>query len=345
MAAPRASVGGARSANTEDEPVSRVLLLWQRLVAGALTAASGRVQRLSPAAAARFGSALGNLGYRLAGRARQRARANLRLALSDTFATEDERERVLRGVFRHFGRSIVSFLRAPALSDGDLEGLVTSEGWEHAERALAQGRGLLLVTGHVGDWEVLGRWLARVRKLPLTVVAKDPKSPALAEYLRSMREGAGFAVRSKGDSPLPLIKALRRGEAICLLPDQNSGDVFVPFFGVPAGTVAGPASLALRTGAPLVPVYCLANENGGYRIICLPPLDARPTGDHAADVERIMASVNCTLEGVVRAHPSQWLWLHNRWKSAFEEGNRERAWGSGPGAEEARRVALARWAG
>jgi KDO2-lipid IV(A) lauroyltransferase len=325
------------------EPVSPLLLVWQRTVARVMTAASGRVRRLSPNGAARLGAALGDLGYLLAGRAKNRARANLRLALPDELATGGDRERVVRGVFRHFGRAVVGFVRAPALSDGELARLVTCEGWEHAEEALAQGRGLLLVTGHVGEWEVLGRWLARVQKLPLTVVAKDPKSPALAAYLRSMREGGGFSVRSKGDSPLPLIKALRRGEAICLLPDQNSGDVFVPFFGVPAGTVAGPASLALRTGAPLVPIYCLAGGNGGWQVVCLPPVDARPTGDHAADVERIMAELNGALESVVRAHPAQWLWLHNRWKSAFEEGNRERAWGDG--GEQARRAAIGRWQG
>ena len=288
--------------------------------------------------ALRLGSRLGAIGYRLAKEKRQIAERNLQLAFG-VEKTAGEREKIVRGVFAHFGRSAVAFLRAPMLGPEVLSAQMTVEGGEYLEAARTKGKGIIVTTGHIGNWEILGRWLAQVEKTPVTVVAKDPKGVVLADYLRQMRENAGFAVLSKGESARPLLRVLQRGEAIIILPDQNSGDVFVPFFGVPAGTVAGPASLALHTGAALLPMFCLENPDGSYRMVCKPPIATVTTGDRETDVKRIMAEFNSVLETVIQQNPDQWLWLHNRWKSAFEEKNRTRAWG---GDEAARDTALLR---
>ena len=92
---------------------------------------------------------------------------------------------------------------------------VSCEGWEHIAAAQARGKGLLLVTAHLGNWEILGRWLTNIQGLNLTVVAREPENPALGRYLRRMREGAGFAVLSKGESARGLLRILKRGDAIC----------------------------------------------------------------------------------------------------------------------------------
>ena len=183
----------------------------------------------------------------------------------------------------------------------------------------------MFVSAHLGNWEIMGRWLALVQNVTMTVVAKDPKNPGFAAYLRQMRENAGFAVQSKGESARELLRVLRRGEAVFLMPDQNSGDVFVPFFGVPCGTVVGPASLALHTGAALIPIYCV-QEKMGYRVICLPEVTVQNPSGGEAEVARLTSELNVVLEQMVRRYPAQWLWLHNRWKSAFEEKNHARAW-------------------
>ena len=316
----------------------RITLLWQQIVVSVMVSATTRIQAMTLPSALRFGTCLGALGYRLAKKKRQIAERNLLLAFGGE-KTAGECERIVRGVFAHFGRSAVAFLRAPMLSPQALSAQVTIEGGEYLEAARADGKGIIVTTGHIGNWEILGRWLAQVEKTPVTVVAKDPKGAVLAGYLRQMRENAGFAVLSKGESARPLLRVLQRGEAIIILPDQNSGDVFVPFFGVPTGTVAGPASLALHTGAALLPVFCLENPDGSYRVICKPPVVAVPTGDREADVKRIMSEFNFILETVIRQNVDQWLWLHNRWKSSLEEKNRTRAWG---GDEAARDAALAR---
>jgi KDO2-lipid IV(A) lauroyltransferase len=312
--------------------------VWQRLVAGVLSGTGSLVGRLDRPAAMRLGAGLGRLAYRVARRQRRYADRNLRLAYGDALSAPD-RDALVRAVFEHFGRTIVDFLRGPSLTPGALDRLVACDGWERVEAARAAGRGLILLTAHLGNWELLGRWLA-ARGLKLTVVAREPADPVLGGYLRAMREGAGFAVLDKGTSARELLGVLRRGEVVSLLPDQNSGDVFVPFFGVPAGTVAGPASLALHTGAALLPTYCVRQPDHTYRVEVLPPIPVEATGDRAADVARVTAEANRVLEAVVRRYPDQWLWLHNRWKSAFEERNRAR-WPAEHDYEAARR----RWDG
>jgi KDO2-lipid IV(A) lauroyltransferase len=306
-----------------------------------MVAGAAKVQSLSPPAALRLGDRLGSIGCRIAGKKRRLADHNLRLAFNSEL-TSQERDTLVRGVFRHFGRSTVAFLRAPMFSPEDIARQVTVEGWEYLEKACGDGKGVIVTTGHIGNWEMLGRWLAQIQKLPVTVVAKDPKGAVLADYLRKMRESAGFAVLSKGESARPLLRLLQRGEVVIILPDQNSGDVFVPFFGVPTGTVAGPASLAMHTGAALLPVFFLANPDGTFHVIIQPPVPAVSTGSREEDVKRIMTQFNGALESMIRQYPEQWLWLHNRWKSVFEEKNRVRAWGE---SETGRDAALARWQG
>ena len=323
------------------KPPARSTMLWQRLVRHVMVGAASAVQRMSRPAALRFGTHLGRLGCLLSAGKRNRAIANLHLAYGEALSSR-ERSRRAREVFEHFGRCLVEFLRAPRLSPETLSHMVTVEGWEHVEAAQKSGKGVLLVTGHIGNWEILGRWLALVQKVPLTVVAKDPKNPGFAAYLRQMRENSGFAVLSKGESARSLLRVLRKNEMICLLPDQNSGDVFAPFFGVAAGTVAGPASLALHTGAPLIPIYCVA-EGENFRVLCLPEVIVQNPKGGEAEIDRLTSELNHVLESVIRRYPTQWLWLHNRWKSSFEEKNHLRAWPANREAEfaDARR----RWAG
>jgi KDO2-lipid IV(A) lauroyltransferase len=109
------------------------------------------------------------------------------------------------------------------------------------------------------------------------------------------------------------VQKLREGGLVAILPDQKSDDVFVPFFGKTAGTVAGPAILALKTGAPIVPFFCPRLPNGTFRMVVGDEIDTHTTGDQTADVERIMTDINLAVEKIVREYPDQWLWLHDRW--------------------------------
>ncbi|GAB4457793.1 MAG: lauroyl acyltransferase [Armatimonadaceae bacterium] len=293
-----------------------------------------RFQQMPRRRAMRWGERIGNFVYtvsRVAFRRPHRyAHRNLRLTeFPHPEASAAERDRFIRQVFIHFTKSLVDFLRAPTLSTEEMCRIVRAEGVEHLHSALARGKGVLLITAHIGNWEMLGRYIVHLG-CPLTVVAREPENPDFAAFVHRVRESGGYREMYRGSSTVrEMLTLLKRNEGVGLLPDQNSGDLFIPFFGVPAGTVAGPASLALHTGAALLPCYCVREPDDTYRLIILPPTDTAPSDDKQADSVRIMTEVNRILEDMVRQYPEQWLWIHNRWKSAFEEGNRARAFPEG----------------
>lgn len=123
----------------------------------------------------------------------------------------------------------------------------------------------------------------------------------------------GMTVLSRGDSARPILKKLKHQEVVGILPDQNSDESYVPFFGKPCGTVLGPAVLHMRTGAPLLPAYCVRLAPGKYKTIVLEAIDLENRCDSP---EELMTQVNAALESVIRQYPEQWLWMHDRWKNA-----------------------------
>ena len=320
--------------------------VWQRGLVWFFDRLSVRVQKMPRKRTVRLGTFLGNLAYRVAGKQRAYAERNLRLAGFPSFlSTPAERDTLIRRVFVHFACTMVDFLRSPSFTHAEMDRLIVTEGVEHLEAARARKKGIIILTAHLGNWELLGRWLAQ-HDVPLTVVARDPQDPVFARWVKEMRRNAGFEVMSKGSSARELLTRLKSNQAVGLLPDQNSGDVFVPFFGVPAGTPAGPATFALRTGAVILPSFCVRLPDNRYRVLFLSPIPAEATADKEGDVRRVTEAINQCLESVVRQYPEQWLWLHNRWKSAFEEKNHERCWTiETQGSEDAYRSAAARWEG
>jgi KDO2-lipid IV(A) lauroyltransferase len=300
---------------------------WQRLLLSLIPHIERRVQTISREKALSYGRSLGDLAFRFAKRARNTAFKNLRFVYGDAL-TEADRERLVRGVFRHFCMMAVEFLRGPLLKTReDLDALVVSvEGWEeNVEPALREKRGVVICTAHFGNWEMLGRYIVS-RGVPLTVVVRNPEDEEFSAWAKRMREGAGFTVAAKGESAKRLLTVLKRGEALGILPDQSSGDVFVPFFGVPTGTAAGPALLAGRTNAVIVPCWCFADPERGYRyrLVFERPVPIPETEDKQADLATVMSEVNVRLEARIRKTPEQWLWLHDRWKATFEKHNRDR---------------------
>jgi len=176
-------------------------------------------------------------------------------------------------------------------------------------------KGVLLITGHFGNWEMMARWLA-IHGYPLNVVARDARDPAATKLLADTRTGSGANVLYRGNSARAVLQCLKKKEIVGLLPDQNAADVFVPFFGLPTGTVDGPAVIHLKTGAPLLFSWCVRDSRGGFAIHFEPPVVVTPTGDRAVDVAEVMTLINAHLEARIRLYPTQWLWLHNRWKAS-----------------------------
>lgn len=293
--------------------------IWQALVRRVFQALLAILAYVPWKPALAWGEAMGGMAYRIAARYRRVADKNLRLAFGNAL-TEAQRQTIIRQVFRNFSRmALVEFLKAPYLTPQSLRRLVRADSYAPVDALLARGKGMILVTAHFGNWELLAR-RAALEGYRVLVVARQSEDNGFNEMTGSLRANGGYAVHPRGESPRALLKQLRNKDIVAILPDQKSEDVFVPFFGHSAGTVAGPAVLALKTGAPILPMFCPRQPDGRYRVEILPEIDTTPTGNTDADIQRIMADVNRAIEEMVRRYPDQWLWLHDRWRMPGQKG-------------------------
>lgn len=266
-----------------------------------------------------LGSLAGTLGYWLDGRHRRIAQENLRRAFGDG-VDERWRRRVARRCFREFARMTFDALAVYHAPYEALRPLVTYEGLEHVRRAYAEGRGVLLFTGHFGHWELTGM-LQGYLGLPLALVARPLDNPRLERILAGLRSKSGNRIVHKRNAVREMLRALREHIGVALVIDQDAGadGVFVPFFGRPASTTPTLALLALRTGAPVIPSFSVPCP-GGYRVVYEPPLEIPQSGDRERDVLELTARCTAIVEAWVRRHPECWLWMHRRWKTRPPQG-------------------------
>ena len=260
--------------------------------------------------------AIGTAVFHLLGRYRRVALKNLALVYGGTL-DEQTRRRMAYQVFRNFGETATEFVKLPQMSLAQVDALVTVDGEENLKAAMNEGRGVLLITGHFGNWEFLARWL-NLHGYPLNVVARKADDPTADKLLTDTRTEGGAQVYNRGNSARAVMGCLRKKEIVALLPDQNAADVFVPFLGVRTGTVDGPAIIHNRTHAPLLFSWCIRMPDDRFHITFEPPVMIEPTGERAYDIETVTACINARLEAQIRLHPTQWLWLHNRWKATPE---------------------------
>ncbi len=227
------------------------------------------------------------------------------------------RGRTARSCFAHFGRESVAIFRLADVDREDIVARTTISGLEEVRASLGEGRGLVLVTGHLGNWEIGGAALS-AHGLPLDAVAKGMANRRFGDDLTATRERLGMRVIDVAAAPRAVLKSLRGGRVVALVADQNAREsgVFVPFFGRAASTARGPALFALRSGAPIVLGTCLREPGWPQRYrVYLRRIDAAPTGDLDGDVVRLTREHTAALEQAVRDAPEQYFWQHKRWKT------------------------------
>ena len=189
------------------------------------------------------------------------------------------------------------------------------EGWSIVEERLARGKGLILVSGHLGNWELGGAYLA-ARGVPMQAVARYMENPLFDRYLTRTRERIGMRIVHDDEAVRRVPRSLREGNAVAFLVDQGAvglASIWVPFFGRLAKTPRGPAVFALRLDAPVVFGAAIRQPSGRFRLT-FEPIDSSSTGNLDADVERIVTDYTATLERWVRRAPEQYFWHHRRWK-------------------------------
>jgi len=263
-----------------------------------------------------LGAQVGALVMALDARDRRRARSHLRIA----FPSLDEAaiRALLRSTARHSGALLAEVAWLLQATAEEVAEQCTITGLEHLQRPLAVGTGAVLITGHCGNWELLNARLG-VAGIPLTVAVRgihDPRLDSIATSLRS-RFGAEMVPRGQ-DAGRRLLAALAANRVNGLLIDQDIRDipgVFVPFFGRPAWTPSGAASLALRQGCPVVPVFAHRRSDGQHIVEIQPPLPEPPPGTSEERITALTAAATAAIERQIQAYPEQWVWMHRRWRT------------------------------
>jgi KDO2-lipid IV(A) lauroyltransferase len=189
------------------------------------------------------------------------------------------------------------------------------EGTEHAEAAIAAGKGVMFVSGHLGNWEVMAIAATHLG-YDGGLVYRPPNNPYIARYIERQRAilGPKEQVTKGAHGTRRIFTLLRRAKCVFLLVDQKTYEgVPVPFFGRDALTTSAPASLALKLGTVLLPTSCERTKGAHFRMKIRPAIAFAPSGDAEADTKALTAKITAEIEAMVRERPSQWLWIHHRW--------------------------------
>ena len=263
----------------------------------------------------RLGEWLGLMFYLVDRVHRRIALANLQVAFPNKSA--DECRAVVKSMFQHFGRLLLELLKYSSLPKDQQLTLVDWEGEERVRLALAQGKGILFCTGHFGFWEQQA--LAHALKFePMAVMARPLDNPKLHDLLEGIRTSNRNEVVYRRGAVRKVLRLLADGKAVGILIDQHmtSADaIYVDFFGRPAATTSTLAALALRTGAPVIPLFAFPLPGGRYRMIYEHPVEPPQPGSEDA-VREFTQRCTDVLEMHVRHHPELWLWMHRRWRDA-----------------------------
>jgi KDO2-lipid IV(A) lauroyltransferase len=286
------------------------------LLNAGLKTLSSTIGRLSWPASQRLGRGIGSLAWALSRRDRRRALDHLAIAFPDR--SEVERLQLARDCFRHLGTVLGECLHLYHRDCAFVGSVIETLGFEEVEKIRREGRPLIIVTGHCGNWELLAAAI-NCRGVEMAVVARALDEPEQQERLAALRARFGTPTIERGEEGAvrQLLGALRRGGALGMLIDQDSGKmdgVWVPFFGRPAYTPVGAAKIALKQRAAVVPVFIERLEDGRHRVRFQPPLDL-PDDPQAAT-----AMMTERIEEQVRRRPEQWVWMHRRWRRRPKPG-------------------------
>jgi KDO2-lipid IV(A) lauroyltransferase len=260
-----------------------------------------------------LGSLLGLAFYVFDGPHPRRAMRNLRAA----FPLRSHREcrAIARGMFSHFGRLLTVVLKFSTMTPAQMLARVKFEGEERVIHAHAQGKGVLLFTGHFGFWEINA--LVHALELhPIAVMARPLDNPLLHHLLESTRKATGNSVIYRRGALRRVLRALEANQAVAVLIDQHihtADAVYVDFFNRPAATTSALAAIALRNGAPVVPVFALPVPGGRFRMVYEHAVDPPPADDPDA-IRQFTQRCTDVLEMYVRRYPELWLWMHRRWR-------------------------------
>ena len=264
------------------------------------------------------GNTIGLAFYTIDRGHRRLAIANLQAAFPHRSAAECRQ--IARRTFKHFGRLLTTLLKFSTMSPDQMRARVEFSGEQRVEDAHALGRGVLLVTGHFGYWEI-NALVHALRMPPLAVLARALDNPYLHALLERVRTTTGNSVIYRKGAVRRVLRVLGNNGAIAMLIDQHmqgADAVVVEFFNRPASTTSALAAIAVRTGAPVIPVFALPLSGGRFRMVYEHPVEP-PQSDKPEAFKDFTQRCTDVLEMYVRRYPDLWLWMHRRWRDLEPE--------------------------
>jgi Kdo2-lipid IVA lauroyltransferase/acyltransferase len=269
--------------------------------------------------ALKCGSFLGKICYFLIVKARRQTIENLKIAFKEK--NEGEVKRLSLEVFENLGKNAVDAIRLKNASWNEVSRIVEVKGMEHFDRAYKLGKGLVALTGHIGNFELIATYFA-LAGYKVSVIGRELYDKRLDKLLVENREKAGIQNIPTTAKAKEVIKTLKSGRALGVLIDQDSfrvRGIFVDFFGRPAKTPIGPILLAQRTGSPIVPLAIIRKENDNYKMIIREEIKTETPEDKEKELVELTRKGTKFLEDIIREYPDQWVWMHNRWASQPED--------------------------
>jgi len=265
-----------------------------------------------------IGRILGNLYYLLIKKERDRAVAQMMPALG---IPEEEAKRLVRESFVNLARNVLDILYMPNLNERNFHEYIEIDHLERMENALAEGHGVVVLTGHVGTWE----WLSAsftLNGMPVTAIAKTQPNQEYSRVLDDLRATIHVEIFSRGTSELLAAgRALKKGKILGFLADQDAGPggAFIDFLGKKASTPMGPAVFARKFQSPVLPAFILRKPDGRHRVVIGEVLRYEDTGDTDKDLFDFTVRMTKILENIIRENPTQWIWFQKRWNTAPEQ--------------------------
>ena len=264
-----------------------------------------------------LGAWLGVLYYYLVRKQTKRSEKQLQesLKLSDA-----EIKAINKNLYKHVGRTFLEIMYMPRLNQNNIETYFEVENKHYIDEALAENKGVVLLTAHLGNWEWLGAFLA-LSNYPITTVIKRQPNDQHTQILNEYREMVGIEVFARGTTELVgAAKALKKGKILAFLADQDAGEggAWIKFLGKPASTPLGPAAFSKRLKSPILPVFIVRQQSGKHKVIVKEALYYENTGNDLQDEYAVTVKMTRVIEDIIIANPSQWLWFQKRWNTTSE---------------------------
>jgi len=263
------------------------------------------------------GRVLGRFYYRLAAKQRERALKQIKECLG---YSSQEAEAIIRRSFIHIAQAFIEIFYTPVLTKENIHRYIEIENKHYLDSVTQTGKGVAVLTGHIGNWEWLGAGLSLYGYKVASIVKRQPNDQYM-RILTEIRKMVGIECYIRGTSELVgAVKALKNGRMMGFFSDQDGGydGVFVEFLGKMSSTHAGLAVLSQRLGVPILPAFIIRKPRGGHRIIIGPPVELELSGETNADIPYIVAETTKIVEAVIRQYPEEWLWFQKRWNTQWE---------------------------